>query len=441
MLEKFKENIKKLNLINSSDTILIAASGGIDSMVLTHLLLQAGYKCALVHCNFLLRGAESDGDEAFILSEAKRLGIPLFLNKCNALSQVQTEGISVEMAARALRYDWFDKLMQSGNFNKLATGHHLNDDQETFFIKLFRGSGLSGIKGIPVQRDYIIRPLMFFTREEIEVYAKENHILFREDSSNSGDAFLRNRIRHHLLPYMENEFPGSRKALNSSIEKLKEEEELFSTMVGEKRKTLILSDGIEIKIDKEELNKIPEPLFYYILEPYGFTRDQSNKILQTSGSEQTGQFFNSFKYTLLNDREYLFIRARQDTEIQSFKIDSFINAPENPIHLEFELIERTSDFNFESNPNTAYFDVEKLELPLTLRHWQNADSFIPFGMKGKKLLSDFFIDQKVNRFDKEKIWLLISGETIIWVVGLRSSDNFRVQNKTEKILKITYIKK
>lgn len=216
----------------------------------------------------------------------------------------------MEMAACSLRYDWFDKLIKSGNFGKLATGHHLSDDQETFFIKLFRGSGLAGIKGIPIQREYIIRPLMFATRKDIKAYALKHHILFREDSSNTEDSFLRNRIRHHLLPFMEKEFPGNRSALNNSIEKLKEEEELFSALIAEKRNELIQQDKNGFSINKRQLQKVSTPLFFYILEPYGFNREQTNQMIQTLNAEQTGQLFNSFNYTLLNDRDNFLIREK-----------------------------------------------------------------------------------------------------------------------------------
>ncbi|MBN2615331.1 MAG: tRNA lysidine(34) synthetase TilS [Bacteroidales bacterium] len=441
MLERFKEYIHQLDLCKPGERILIALSGGIDSMVLTHLFMEAGYNCSLVHCNFQLRGQESDEDESFVMSQARRLSLPLFVNKCDAMNHVQSEGVSVEMAARALRYKWFDRLMQSGNFDKLATGHNLNDDQETFFIKLFRGSGLAGIKGIPVQRKYIIRPLMFATREEIEAYAKEHHILHREDSTNAGDEYLRNRIRHHLLPFMDKEFPGSREALNATIEKLKEQESLFSNLIDEKRNQLIEQDADGFKIDKTTLPTISESLFFYILEPFGFARNQISNILSASLSNQTGQLFHSASHTLLCDRKYLFLKVREETTNQTFQLDSFINDPVNPIHLKVAVLDNYPGFSFENNPDIAYFDADKVELPLTLRHWKKGDTFVPFGMKGKKLLSDFFIDEKINRFEKEKKWLLVSGENIIWIIGHRSSDQFRVQKKTEKILKITHIRK
>ena len=440
VLEQFKAYIARFDLCTPQDRILLAVSGGVDSMTMLHLFVEAGYQCTLAHCNFQLRKEESDTDEAFVIQQAEQYGLPVYINKCEAHQKVTTEGISVEMAARSLRYRWFDKLIKTGNFDKVAIGHNRNDDEETFFIKLFRGSGLAGLKGIPLQRDYIIRPLMFATRDEILTYAHEKHLLFREDSTNATDLYLRNRIRHHLLPYLEKEFPGSRQSLDNSLEKLKEEEDLLNDYVSEIRARYFQSESDGFSIEKKKIANIKPGLFYYLLEPFGFNRNMTDNILIAAKTEQPGQLFHADQYSLLCDRDQLLVQQTEPSNPEIFHVDPEKEILRDPLQLKMETLDNHPGFVFEEDPDIAYFDADKLRLPLTLRHWKKGDTFVPFGMKGKKRLSDFFIDEKVNRFEKNKLWLLLSGTTILWIVGLRSSEKFRVQPKTKKVLKITHIR-
>lgn len=379
MLEQFKVHIARFGLCTPQDRILLAVSGGIDSMTLLHLFVQAGYNCTITHCNFQLRDEESEADEAFVIKQAESYGLPIYINKCDAQHKVKSEGVSVEMAARSLRYSWFNKLIKTGNFDKLATGHNLNDDQETFFIKLFRGSGLSGLKGIPLQRNYIIRPLMFASREEIQQYARENHILYRDDSTNATDLYLRNRIRHHLLPTLKKEFPGSLQALNTSIEKLKEEELLLSEFIAHQRAKLIQPKDDGFKIEKQHLLEMKPALFFHLLETYGFNRDTTDNILSAARSEQTGQLFHSDEYSLLCDRDCLFIKKNETTSTDTYSVSPDVVTLHNPVQLKMETLENHPKFVFDNNPDVAYFDAERLQYPLTLRHWEQGDTLFLSG--------------------------------------------------------------
>lgn len=436
VLKAFKEQLNQFGLSPQKDHILLAVSGGVDSMVLLHLFSETDFHCSIAHCNFLLRDEESEADENFVIQKAREYGMPVFVNKCDTQNKMK-EGYSTEMAARLLRYEWFDQLMKANNFSKLAVGHNLNDDRETFFIKLFRGSGLSGIKGIPKQRDYIIRPLMFATRNEIEKFAQDHQLMYREDSTNATDLFLRNRIRHQLLPYLEKEFPGSLKALSNSIEKLKEEETLLSNFITNQHKKIFVKTKNGFSIKKNKLLEMNPAQFFYLLEPYGFNRDTSDNILTVARSKQTGQLFYTSHYSLLCDRNELLIQEKETHDNAEFIFNSTDTSIREPVHLKLEFINNYPGFVFENDQNIAYFDAEKIKFPLRIRHWHKGDFFTPFGMKGKKMISDFFIDEKINRFEKEKVWLLLSKETILWIIGYRSSELFRVHSKTQKILKIT----
>jgi tRNA(Ile)-lysidine synthase len=357
------------------------------------------------------------------------------------VAYAEKEKISIEMAARRLRYNWFAELLEAHQFQKLAIGHNKDDDAETFFIKLLRGSGLDGLKGILTKRENIIRPLLFASRKEILTYAKEHQLPFREDSSNASDDYLRNRIRHHWLPFYEKEFPGGTKALAESLEKLKTTETIFRQLLEEKRNQLFHRTDNEISIDKSAIRHLkPKAAWlFFLLEDFGFNRSTIDDFCQTLETTQTGQMFYSEDYTLLNDSSKLIIKKKEPASEKEFFITDLTGFVNEPLHLIFELFPNHPDFSFAPDKTIAYFDTDKLSLPLKLRHWRTGDRFVPFGMRGSKLLSDFFSDEKINRFERENLWLLLSGKKIIWVTGHRSSNRFRVTGKTKNILKITLI--
>ena len=439
MIQKFRQHITRHHLCSKNDKILAAVSGGVDSVVMLHLLVQSGFKPAVAHCNFHLRGDESDGDEVFVRQLAEKYNLPLFVKQCPASDFAEEKHISIEMAARDLRYAWFEKLMNEHHFQKLAIGHNRDDDAETFFINLFRCSGLHGLKGIPVKRDRIIRPLLFASRDEILQYANNQKLKFREDSTNATDDYLRNRIRHHMMPFMEDHFPGSRTALSETMDKLKDTDKLFELLVAEKKRDLVETRGNRFQISKEKLNAYPQiqVLLYYLLRDFGFNRSQIAQISQAMNEDQCGQMYFSGSYRLLSDRESLIIYPLTTTNKINWPVEIKSGLLTKPLPLEIKLIKKHPNFILEKNPGKAYFDLDKIQTPLFIRKWEKGDRFDPFGMKGSKLVSDFFIDKKINRFEKENIWLLVSGDTILWIIGYRTSRHYSLTTHTKNILEIT----
>lgn len=439
MIEAFLKYIEENKLCKPGEKILLAVSGGVDSVVMLHLFSKTDFSIGIAHCNFKLRGAESDGDEAFVRNLAEKYRIPVFVKECETKEYANEKGISIEMAARDLRYDWFEEVCEKENYQKVAIGHNRNDDEETFFIKLLRGSGLSGLRGIPLQRDQYFRPIMFASRKEIRAYAKKNKLKFREDSTNATDDYLRNRVRHHFLPYFDKKFPGGTDALHNSMEKLKEEELIFRQMLNEKKQEILHKQGGEITIEIAKI-QVFKPLqiwIFYLLEEFGFNRSTTDQMITAIESGLAGRLFYSEKYTLLLDREKLIIKESEEGLSKEFFIQEKEGEIEHPLPLIWEIINNSREFKLEKDANIAYFDVEKIDFPLKLRHWQAGDRFIPFGMRGSKLVSDYFIDEKISRFEKEKIWLLVSDDKILWIVGHRASNLHRVGKQTKNIFRIS----
>lgn len=439
MVNKLLEYIKENSLFENNDHILLAVSGGIDSVVLLDLFSKTDFKYSIAHFNFKLRGNESDTDEAFLKKLAVKYNSEIFINRCDAREYSVKEKLSIQEAARELRYSWFDKLCEEYSIQKIAIAHHNDDQIETFFINLFRGAGLAGLKGIPIKREKIIRPLLFAQRSEIEDYANQNNIEFREDSSNLSDKYLRNNIRHNIIPILSDLSPGFTGSISKSIDNLTDANELLNSVVEQKASELskIGNDGtINLQID--ELRKLnPFKIWmYYILSKFNFTRettdDISNNLLHETN---TGKLFESGNYQLLIDRERIILREKKN-EIQSSTrlINNDTVSIESPLKINFKVVENSSDFKFKNNPDTAYFDYDKVVYPLTIRNWKKGDKITPFGMKGKKLVSDILIDCKTDMFTKENTYVIMSDDEIIWLVGYRSSNRFKVSENTSKIL-------
>lgn len=439
MLKKFKNFISQEDLFEKNDKILLTVSGGPDSVLLCELFHRANYNFAIAHCNFNLRGKESDQDEVFVRNIAEKYNTTFFLKHFDTKKYANENGISIEMAARDLRYNWFFELLEKENFKYIATGHHLDDQIETFFINILRGTGISGLHGIIPKKNNIIRPLLFAYRKNIEDFLEENKIPFRTDSTNNEVKFKRNKFRNIILPQLYDINKDFKKTINDDIIRLKDAEIIYKTKVEEVRNSVLIKKNKEVLISIDELKKL-NPLKTYLFEfllPYNFNFSTVKDIISVLDDISGKQFFSS-SHRLIKDRKYMIIselpeeKNKMDDVFFINKNDVFI---ENPLSLKLEKIINNKDFIISKDETIAAFDMDKLKFPLQLRKWNKGDSFCPFGMNMKKKLSDFFIDEKFSLLEKEKIWLLCSDNNIIWIVGKRIDNRYRITKNTRKIFK------
>lgn len=444
VLNKFIEYIKEHKLIQSNQKVLLAVSGGVDSVVMLDLFHKAGIKFAIAHCNFKLRIFECDDDEIFVRSLAHKYNVDIFVNWCNTKDYAKDNKLSIQESARELRYTWFDKVCQINDYPVVAVAHQQDDIIETFFINLFRGAGIKGLKSIPVKRQNIIRPIMYATRNEILEYATQNNLTYREDSSNKSDNYLRNRIRHHLIPNIEELSPGATEAIKKSIDNLNDSDLLLQSCINHTKKELFqISDKQNIKVPISKLLEY-KPLntwLYYILYDYHFTRQITNSIVKALLAEtQSGAKFSSPTHELLIDREHIIIRRIPDAVSNKItEITNDIPYITSPLAINFDIHKNIDNFKFSTGSNIAYFDYNKLEFPLKIRKWKQGDRIKPFGMNGSKLVSDILIDNKVDAFEKENVYVMLSGDIIIWLIDYRSSREYRVTKNTTQIVSMELI--
>ncbi len=438
MQEKFEAFVREQKLFDKNDRVLVALSGGVDSVVLATLMLRSGYTFSVAHCNFHLRGEESNRDERFVRSWAEKNKIKLFVSEFDTYAYMQQKGISLEMAARELRYSMFKNLMTSQGFSLLATAHHADDSAETFFINLLRGTGIAGLHGILPKHDNIVRPLLFATRKDIFDFAKANNIPFVEDSTNEDTQFLRNKIRHRLFPLLKDLCPNFDTVIKKDIDRLRETEIVFRSVIERLRADIIEKESNICKINIDRLRKLHpiRILLYELLSEYGFNETDSNNVLASLDKESGKQFFSK-THRLLKDRNYLFITPlNADQHQERYLLNESQNMVNEPIHLVLETLEELTFVNISKDRNIAMFDKDMLQFPLVLRHWKQGDAFVPFGMRKSKKLSDFFTSEKYSLIDKQQQWLLCSGDDIIWIVGRRTDNRYRISEKTKTILKI-----
>ncbi len=432
MIDQFQAYINRCNLIAEGDKLILALSGGIDSMVLADLLLKTKVEFVAAHCNFHLRSEESDGDEQFVYKFAERHGIQCFVKHFDTEQYAAEQGISIEMAARDLRYAWFEQLRQQLGYDKIAVAHHADDQSETFFINLLRGAGLRGLKGMLPQNGAVIRPMLWASREQIRQYALDNQITWREDHTNAESVYLRNKIRNQLLPVFDELQPEARQGLYKSLEHLASENELYRELLKEKLEQIVLDkDGCQI-IDKQYFVNSFQLLFEW-LRQFGFNTEQCHFIYEAMKSG-IGNHYDSTTHRLVIGRDDLQLFEIKENTNEEIQIEIGEEEVLSPVHLQFSKLEKTNDFVLDKSPEIALLDFDKLRFPLTLRHWQHGDRFHPLGMKGSKLLSDFFVDQKFTEWQKQNVWLLVSAEgDILWVVGYRIDERFKIVNDTKTV--------
>ncbi|MGE5423924.1 MAG: tRNA lysidine(34) synthetase TilS [Syntrophothermus sp.] len=437
MVNQFLKYIHKENLFRSSDRILLAVSGGADSMLMAHLFVSTGFQVGVAHCNFSLRGEESDKEELFVSEYCDRRNIAFWSKRFNTSEVALQQGISIEMAARDLRYEWFHELMKQHDFNYLATAHHQDDVIETFMINLSRGTGIKGLSGIQPKSGRIIRPMLFTNHTEIVETCTRLSIDYCTDSSNLETVYKRNLIRHQVLPLLEKVNPAFRKNALKTIANLHETGQLFQQRINEIKDDVYseYDQGAMIHIEKLQDYAPLRTILFELIRSFGFQADQVDDIIDSLKKESGKKFFSD-AYRLVKDREYLIISSIQAAQDKIVYIEEDCNKIDFPIHLTIEKIPRTANFHFSTQPYIVDMDMDRLTFPLILRHWREGEYFQPLGMTGIKKVSDFFIDEKYSIPEKENAWIVASGDQLAWIVGKRMDDRFKINQQTKRIIRL-----
>jgi tRNA(Ile)-lysidine synthase len=437
MLSRFLEYSRQEKLFARGSRVLLAVSGGIDSMVMAWLFRESGTEHSIAHCNFSLRGTESDGDEEFVKSWACNNNIPFFSTRFDTLGYAATRKISVQMAARELRYDWFSSLLRQEGFDAVAVAHNLNDNVETFIINLLRGTGLTGLTGMKQHNGDVIRPLLFASRDEISAFASENKIRFREDSSNVQLKYTRNRIRHTVIPEMEKVNPGMLGSVTDTMRHLESSSEIVDVYISKLAVELFRPDGDGAEVDIKSLLSLTPvaPHIYELFRRYGISPKQTEEVMALLRSE-TGRFMFTSTHRLLNDRGKIIITPRNGQAPVEYCFNSLDEMRISGLFSDIRLT-GPSDDAIAASPLMASLDLDLVTFPVTVRPWEPGDRFMPLGMKKMKKISDFLIDLKVPVSEKEKVQLLVSGTGVIWVMGYRIDDRYRITDQTSRILVLT----
>ncbi|WP_299519021.1 tRNA lysidine(34) synthetase TilS [Winogradskyella sp.] len=435
MLKTFEEYINSRLSFLGTAKLLIGVSGGIDSVVLTHLCKMLGFNFALAHCNFNLRGEESNADEDFVLELAEELEVEVFIQNFDTQVYADENKLSIQMAARELRYHWFEELAEQLQFDYILTAHHADDNLETFLINFTRGTGLNGLTGIPEINDKVVRPLLQFSRVEVEAFAIEHQIKWREDSSNSSHKYLRNKLRHEVVPVLKDINPQLLDSFQDTLRNLKDTADIVEESLNAvaKRAIVDINDyGITYKVSEFKKVNNPKAYLFEMFKDFGFT--EWNDVLELLNAE-TGKYVKSATHRLIKHREFLVLAELETLEQndESFFIAKDNSSIETPLGiLQFEKVDTYKD----NSKNAIFVDYESIKFTLELRIWKTGDSFYPLGMKGKKKVSKYLKDEKLSKVEKENIWVLTSDDQIIWVVGMRADDRFKVTEKTQQIIKI-----
>ncbi|MCI2228743.1 tRNA lysidine(34) synthetase TilS [Polaribacter sp. MSW13] len=436
MIKNFEEHLKKNFPFLKDKKILIAISGGIDSIVLCHLLHQLKYDISLAHCNFNLRGEESDGDEKFIIELSKELGLQLFRIQFKTEKHAKENKQSIQIAARNLRYNWFKEILENHNFDYVVTGHNTNDNLETFIINLTRETGLEGLTGIPSVNGKIARPLLAFSRNDILMYAIKNNVTWREDKSNANIKYIRNKVRHKILPILEEINPNILNSFKNTLEHLNESQSFINEKVSKNAEKIVVDNesGL-LKISLKKLSSIEnkKTFLFQLLKKYNFTEwNDVNDLI----AAQSGKQIFSKTHRLIKDRSFLILDTlKTNTEAKEYLINTTTTELIEPIHLKI----KTTNELCTTNKQAICVDKDLLKYPLTVRTWKNGDYIYPIGMEGKKKLSKYFKDEKFSLLEKENTWLLCNADNeIIWVINHRQDKRFSVTKKTKNSLKIAY---
>ncbi|MCF8222080.1 MAG: tRNA lysidine(34) synthetase TilS [Bacteroidales bacterium] len=437
MKDKLEKYRVSKSLFSAGDKIIVALSGGRDSAVLLHLLNSSGYKVAAAHCNFQLRGTESEEDEKFVERYCSSLNVKLYKTRFATSEYAEKHGISIQMAARDLRYEWLERIRSGEGFDLIAIGHNLNDSVETLIINLIRGTGLKGLTGIKEKTGRVIRPLLFASREMIDQYIRENRVEYREDSSNSETKYTRNKIRHDVLSIFRDINPSFLESINETSEHLSSAWDIYISAIREKKNKIVKGTESRYRISTDSLSSLqhPETWIFEIFRDWGFGRLQAKEISGLLKSA-SGKQLHSDTHTITRDRTELIItRKSKNPPDKIIEIKSPEELKDSFLTDNAEII-KADQFSMISDNNYACLDASMISFPITIRKWEEGDYFYPLGMKGRKKISDFLVDIKVPLPDKDRIYVLEMNGKIIWVAGYRIDNRFRVKTSTTEILLI-----
>ncbi|MDP4269082.1 MAG: tRNA lysidine(34) synthetase TilS [Bacteroidota bacterium] len=438
MQSKIKQFIYIRNLLQPNSKVIVGISGGADSVALLHFLTKEGYKCIAAHCNFHLRGEESNRDEQFVRDLCRQWNLPLEVIDFHTEEIAAEQKVSIEMAARELRYQWFEELRIKYEAEVIAIAHHKDDSVETFLLNLIRGTGIRGLSGMKPVNGKIIRPLLCVSRQEVEEYIGQNNLSFVHDSTNSETLYTRNKIRLEVLPLLQELNPSIKETIIQTSGYLNDTAEVYFSEIEKQKKNLLHSVSRKTCISIPELKKYPfaQTILFELLSPFGFNSTVCAEIFESLDGLSGKQFFST-EYRLIKDREKLIIDKKKEENEDSIIIPS----PEEKVKLSFALnfnIIPAANFSIPKDKEIGCFDADKVKFPLTLRKWETGDRFVPFGMKGSKKLSDYFSNLKYSLLQKEEARVLCSGDKIIWLIGERTDNRFRIDEQTTKILVIQY---
>ena len=435
MLEEFRKYIEENNLLNLSDRILLAVSGGIDSMVMAHLFLAIDGNIGIAHCNFNLRGPESDEDEAFVRHFASSHNIQFFSENFDTIGFASEKGISIQMAARELRYRWFEEIRLKNNFSCISVAHNLNDNVETFLLNLTRGSGIAGLTGMKPKHKNLIRPILFASRNSIVEYSNLNSVDYREDKSNAEIKYTRNKIRHVIIPHFKEINPSFETTIIETAERLNEINEIISGHISGIRDkvTTISNNSISFKINTLQGLSPKFTLLYELFRPYGIGKGQLEDLVNLINGKTGGQLITPGYRLIKNRKELVVLKKETDTEtyFEILRVEDFIKFPG---YISAEIKKINNGFRIPGLSNIACLDSEKITFPMIIRKWKHGDSFYPLGMNQKKKLSNYFVDNKYSVFEKDHCWILESAGKIVWIINDRIDNGYRITPGTKKAL-------
>jgi tRNA(Ile)-lysidine synthase len=438
LLELFTAFFQAKNLSRSHQQYLLAVSGGVDSVVLCELSKEAGLSFAIAHCNFGLRGGESDRDEAFVRSLSERYGVDFFVKKFATEAFAEEQKLSIQEAARKLRYRWFEEVRKRNGFDYTLLAHHANDNIETVLMNFFRGTGLEGLTGIPEENKelHCLRPMLHLKRSEILAFAAKKGLAWMEDSSNLTSKYTRNYFRNSLIPQLQKVFPQAEENVLHNIERFQQTAALYNELVTGLKKKICEAKGEEVHIPVLRLLQYKHTsLIYEIIKDFGFGEKHVAEVLKLADAP-SGKFIANENYRIIRHRAW-FILAPKAMTAATFiveKEDETVRFDNQALHLKFGGIEK---FSLDKSPAVAQLDAKDVQFPLVLRRWRKGDYFYPLGMRKKKKLARFFIDHKLSQTQKEKVWVLESHKRIVWIVGYRIDDRFKVTENTRQVLQLS----